>query len=103
MTIDQQSIAFRVTVGAADLGDLSAIVTQLGGLQSEPLAAGSSSEALNAPVTGDDVVVAAQVISCVFTSAAAAARFVLAVKELRKKSKNNITAVDAKTGKDALK
>lgn len=90
-------IALRLSMPVAVTVDVLRLAKEAGASVSEPQPATSTSDPLNAPISGGDIQAAAEVITAVFAVGTAAAKFLKAVIELSQRRKATITASNAKT------
>jgi hypothetical protein len=95
--MSDQSISLSVTIPKDCVEQVTDAVCTTGGKASKATPANSASEALNAPLTGAEVLLAAQVMTCIFSSVAAAIQFLASLKELKKEKGAPIVVINIKT------
>ncbi|HEX3745392.1 MAG TPA: hypothetical protein VHW09_15720 [Bryobacteraceae bacterium] len=87
-----EKCTYRIAAPTSVIAEIEALVTEHRGASSEPQPASSTADPLNAPISGGDLQAAAQVLTIVFTTGAAGAKFIEALLRLAKARKARIKA-----------
>ena len=88
----------RITASPIVMLEIQSLAVAEGAATSEPQPASSTADPLNAPISGGDIQAAAQLITVVFATGAAAAKFIGALLDLKKKWQARIKVSSVEKG-----
>ena len=102
MEVNMEKIAVRMIVPAGLTDELESLAKEHNIACSAPQPADSNVEPLNAPITGSEVIIVAQVITALISAAGAGVVFFSKLTELLSKKKEKIRVIVKNTGEDVI-